>query len=196
MRKFWMILLGLILIAPMTFSQGQPNKEAARIVLLDQAEIIRTFIVSLPQKSKTISKDDLFQLQDMINYFDSLRMQFQKTYSISYPFSIFKDGDVPKIAYLFNFKNALDKYYNSTLWHQDDKAQTLKNLFLAQTGTEVNIEKTKNWGDRILMGIIGGIFVGLLFGMFIGLAADSFEVFIALFLVTWIIWACLFLCIL
>lgn len=174
MKKFWIGLIGLIFISGLVLTQTPAEETAeqitspAREMLLHQIEGIRGFVQTIGEKSGTVFKSDLSQLQKMIDNFFSLRKRLLE--EMDAPSFIFTEKDASEIAFVFECQEMLSIYFEEgTLNDQDDKLQRVKRFFFKYAGREMTIEKAKDFGGRAALGFLMGIFVALIVGVIIGI---------------------------
>jgi len=191
MRKFWIGLIGLAFISGLALAQAPAPTEKrisfTREILLDQIAMIQKLVVSIGEKSNTVSKADLSRLKRMVDRFFYLKKDLLK--EIDAASLVFSRNDASEVAFILECQEAVEGYFDNILWYKDDSVQTIKKFFVKYTGRKMTIERGKEWFGRIfLVALMGGMIVAFIFGAFFGAITEDEEVGVVIGLVAFIIW--------
>lgn len=211
MKKFLIVLIGLLFFSGFNFAQGQlvsgviyahesqeqiepwrDNQQLtkAREMLLAQIALIRNFTLSVGEKSDTVSKLEIELFRKMIERFFNLREELLET--IDSPYFILTKNDALEVTFMFECKEITEIYFSDNLWYGDNSnTQIIKKFFRKYTGKQMEIEKSKNWGDRVLLGFILGAFLGLVVMMIFSeityedkwIVASGITMFVSIFII-------------
>ena len=161
MKKLLIGLIGLVFISGLVFPQALTERSESQIrgsvreILLCQIGRIQGLVRTMGEKSGIIAKSDLLKLETMIDDFFSLKEELPKKLGSPYP--IFTEEDAMEIAFVFESRKAVEKYFKNSFWYEDDDSQTIKKFFTKYTGREMEIERAKNWPVRTVFGLCVGM---------------------------------------
>ncbi len=190
MKKFGIVLLGLICLLGTIFAQPVAEKSdaIAREIIINYTDLVRDFVLNTSYRSPEITYSDMDTLRKLTDKFFKLKDSIIQEHG---PIT-FKHDDASALLFMHEADQAVKVYFeNSFLWFKDDKIQTVKRFFSEYGHREINdleIKPSKDWEDRILFAIITSVFLALFTGFLFGCISEEVggAVAIIVFLASWV----------
>lgn len=190
MRKFWIILIGLFFVSGLVLVQTpeenfqealQTELSARESYLTEKVTEIQKFFDGMSDDA-VVSGKGMKTLKKMVKSFDKTKKRDDKELEF---YGVATTTDIKSVIrehLKIYFEYSKEDGDPSNFNFRDNKNQDIRRYYVEQKGYDVKVEKSENWGCRVLWGFVVGIVLGFVFCVVILEATNEFgfSVFIGI----------------